>query len=171
MGNWAYFFFSSKIPSEVYWIWAKQGFWEDWNQSTPRRPYSLSKDVWTGISSGASINPLIKILLGELRGKKDHNLVILWSFWQHLLGPEPVLMQKPHCISAPVGTWQALVLPGLRPHAHVCSQAVLNFQVPLAIYPLPYSQPQTSLCLSVSLTFPQRLLQPHDMTPASLKTP
>lgn len=70
MGNWAYFFFSGKTPSEVYWIWAKQGFWEDWNQSTPRRPYSLSKDVWTGISSGASINPLIKILLGELRGKK-----------------------------------------------------------------------------------------------------
>lgn len=71
MGNWAYFFFSSKIPSEVYWIWAKQGFWEDWNQSTPRRPYSLSKDVWTGISLGTSINPLIKILLGELREKRS----------------------------------------------------------------------------------------------------
>lgn len=71
MGNWAYFFFSSKIPSEVYWIWAKQGFWEDWNQFPPSRPHSLSKDVWTGISSGASINPLIKILLGELREKRS----------------------------------------------------------------------------------------------------
>lgn len=167
MGNWAYFFFSGKIPSEVYWIWAKQGFQEVWNQPIPRRPHSLSKDVWPEISSGASINPLIKILLGELRKKRSQ-----FSNIVNLLAIPPGSRASPDAETALhlCSSWNlASTDPTRPPTSHPCLfSGCAQLSSPLAIYPLPYSQPQTSLCLSVSLTSPQRLLQPHDMTPTSL---
>lgn len=92
--------------------------------------------------------------------EKNHNLLISWSLWQHPLWTEPTLAQMLLCTSAPLGIQKAA--NPTRPHTPVDSQSLPNIQVPLTIYPLPYSQSQTSLfCLSISFChFQLGLLQP-----------
>lgn len=52
---------------------------------------------------------------------------------------------KPLCTSAPLGIWRTA--NPTRPHTLVYSHSLPDIQIPLTIYPLPYFQSQTSLCL------------------------